>query len=207
MDDVFPDGRAMGMMLGKIDVECAKFEVVKKIGSMQIRRYAPCVAVETECDMANSNDPAFRRLAKYIGVFGKPENNGGQAIAMTAPVVNTSVPIAMTAPVTNSNGKMAFILPSKYQSVAEAPPPTDEKVTLRQIEARTMAVLTFSGMARPPAVESHVSELRQLLKENGLAAPSEGAADFELARYNPPWTLSPLRTNEVLIPVDEGRLQ
>jgi len=152
----------------------------------------------------DSSSEAFRRLAKYIGVFGTPENGGSSAIAMTAPVVNSGMPIAMTAPVTNADGKMAFILPARFQSVADAPSPTNPLVSLRQIESRVMAALTFSGSANEDSVHRKLKELQALLSEKGIAMKDGAAPKYEVARYNPPWTLPFLRTNEVLIPVPES---
>ncbi len=46
---------------------------------------------------------AFRKLGRYIGVFGTAQNEGSNTIAMTAPVINSPTPlgesIEMTAPV------------------------------------------------------------------------------------------------------------
>mmetsp|Transcript_25374 Transcript_25374/g.55463 ORF Transcript_25374/g.55463 Transcript_25374/m.55463 type:complete len:229 (+) Transcript_25374:88-774(+) len=145
----------MGTVFGVISVEMQAYDALQQLSSQaQLRRYKPCVAVETVCEQmhGDSSSEAFRRLAKYIGVFGTPENGGSSAIAMTAPVVNSGMPIAMTAPVTNADGKMAFILPARFQSVADAPSPTNPLVSLRQIESRVMAALTFSGSANEDSV-------------------------------------------------------
>ena len=47
--------------------------------------------------------------------------------------------------------------------------------------------------------------LRQALVEAKLLTAEEAeATPFELARFNPPFTLPPLRTNEIMIPVDDA---
>ena len=48
------------------------------------------------------SNQAFHVLAKYIGVFGKPENYRGEAIAMTAPVISNSM---------GGGGTMTFVMP------------------------------------------------------------------------------------------------
>ena len=116
---------------------------------------------------------AFRSLAKYIGVFGNPENDqqaaasGNEQIAMTAPVVTgqeepiaavagrQAEPIAMTAPVVtsadgqgenqNAIGYMQFLLPSKYTQIEDAPQPTNPKLHLVQVPCRLLAVHQYSG--------------------------------------------------------------
>ncbi len=90
---------------------------------------------------------AFRVLARYI--FG--ENEPGRKMAMTAPVLMgdgaASRKIAMTAPVPVRDGgagaAMAFVMPSGF-SRATLPRPKDDRVTIREVPARTMAALGFS---------------------------------------------------------------
>ena len=198
-----PSLGSMGSAFGKIDVECAAYTVTRVLSKgMEVRLYAPCVAVETPCTaLSKDNDGAFRRLAKYIGVFGTPQNSAAQAVAMTAPVINAPAAIAMTAPVVNQAGMMAFILPAAYQLVNQAPTPSDPAVTLRQVAARTLAANTFSGTATDAVAEQRAAELHAALVEHGVLPPGSVVPPFELARYNPPWTPSPFRKNEILMPV------
>ena len=198
----------MGMILGKIDVEQYAFEKLGTVGGVaELRRYAPVVAVETPCDNTHgeASNGAFRRLAQYIGVFGVPANAARSQIAMTAPVVNAPRKIAMTAPVVSAAATMAFLLPASIRRVEDAPAPTDPLVSLRAVGSRTMAAITFSGSAGNDAVAQKAKALRQALVEAKLLTAEEAeATPFELARFNPPFTLPPLRTNEIMIPVDDA---
>ena len=73
------------------------------------------------------------------------------------------------------------------------------------VGSRTMAALTFSGSAGTDAVALKAKALRQALVEAKLLTAEEAeATPFELARFNPPFTLPPLRTNEIMIPVDDA---
>ena len=130
---------------------------------------------------------------------------------MTAPVETASggsgfgVKIAMTAPVVSAAATMAFLLPASIRRVEDAPAPTDPLVSLRAVGSRTMAALTFSGSAGTDAVAQKAKALRQALVEAKLLTAEEAeATPFELARFNPPFTLPPLRTNEIMIPVDDA---
>eukprot|EP00976_Prorocentrum_cordatum_P009127 182170-Prorocentrum_minimum.AAC.3 len=77
----------MGAMFGKIAVEVPQYEVLLKKPLYEIRKYPPFVIVSTSAeDMVEGNN-SFGKLAKYIGVFGSPENSKKEAISMTAPVV------------------------------------------------------------------------------------------------------------------------
>lgn len=175
---------------------------------------------------------AFGTLARYIGVFSTPQNeisitpSGSAAsstsdasskipekIAMTAPVLMTAPQnIAMTAPVLMQNAQvresMRFLLPAKYQRVEDAPVPTNPNVKLEMAPAgRVEAVLTFSGDLDMKVAAERAHELQEMLKSDGLTPTGHWTA----CGYNPPFTLSMLKRNEIHFPldpagfVDEGR--
>ena len=84
----------MGSVLGKITEELPRHDVVKKAASgfYEIRRYAPAVVAETSYRTSRGmfegdQGGSFMRLAKYIGVMAKPQNDTTTAISMTAPVL------------------------------------------------------------------------------------------------------------------------
>ncbi|KAG8376983.1 hypothetical protein BUALT_Bualt09G0121000 [Buddleja alternifolia] len=200
----------MGMVFGKIPVETPKHEVIHSTNDYEIRKYPPSVVAEVTYDPAQFNsdkDGGFTILANYIGAFGKPQNQKPEAIAMTAPVITKAAAaaekIAMTAPVVTQGGggelvSMTFILPSKYVKAEEAPRPVDERVVIREEGEKKYGVVRFSGVARDEVVANKVEKLKGCLERDGFKV----AGDFLLARYNPPWTLPPFRTNEVMIPVE-----
>lgn len=93
---------------------------------------------------------------------------------------------------------MQFVLPSKYKKAEEAPKPVDGSVVIRKEGERKLAVVRFSGIATEGVVAQKVENLKKSLEKDGHKV----IGDFVLARYNPPWTLPSLRTNEVMIPVE-----
>ncbi|KAF8775314.1 hypothetical protein HU200_004722 [Digitaria exilis] len=219
----------MGMVLGKITVETPKHEVLHTGDGYEIRKYPPCVAAEYTYDpkeWKGNPDGGFTVLANYIGALGKPHNTKPEKIAMTAPVITSSSessekiamtapvitttggepePVAMTAPVITTDGQQAsgkvtmqFLLPSKYTRPEEAPRPMDERVVIREVPERKFGVVRFSGVATEKTVREKAEGLRAALEKDGYAVKGP----FVLARYNPPFTLPPLRTNEVMIPVE-----
>ncbi|EOA28328.1 hypothetical protein CARUB_v10024529mg [Capsella rubella] len=225
MGIVFGKAYIMGMVFGKIVVETPKYTVTKSGDGYEIREYPPAVAAEVTYDASEfkgDKDGGFQVLAKYIGVFGKPENEKPETIAMTAPVITKEgEKIAMTAPVitkesekiemtspvvTKEGGEqggkkmvtMQFLLPSIYTKPEEAPRPTDARVVIREEGGRKYGVVKFSGTASESVVSEKVKKLTSDLEKDGFKING----DFVLARYNPPWTLPPFRTNEVMIPVE-----
>ncbi|MEQ5870500.1 heme-binding protein [Sagittula sp. NFXS13] len=173
------------------------YTVILSEPPFEVRDYGELVVAKTA--MADGSRAAFSRLFNYIS----GANTGGRDIAMTAPVLNTDnsdgSKIAMTAPVLQSGEgarEMLFVLPDNM-TLEAAPAPTDSAVTLDTIGPRRVAVVQYSGfMARNATAEE--TRLRDWMARKNLTA--QGSAD--VAGYNPPWTLPPLRRNEVLIPID-----
>ena len=78
------------------------------------------------------------------------------------------------------------------------PTPNDARVSLVPLPPSRMAVVRFSGLARPAEVARRTASLQAFIAAHGLRAT--GAP--ELARYDPPWTPWFMRRNEVMIPVE-----
>ena len=98
---------------------------------------------------------------------------------------------------------MQFVLPSKY-TMENIPKPNDPRVAVREVASRLMGVIAFNGNtmsagAGAKLMEEHTSKLKTALSAAGYNI----RGDFELARFNPPWTLGFLRTNEICYPVEK----
>ena len=168
-------------------------------GEIEIRTYGPRLVAETfvEGDEETARNAGFRRLAAYI--FGG--NTARQDIAMTAPVAQTSEPIAMTAPVAQESvaagrWRVRFFMPARY-TMATLPRPNDLDVQIAEIPAQQVAVLRFSGDRSAAAVAVQQQRLLAALASTPWRAAGTPSAWF----YDPPWTLSWLRRNEVSVPV------
>lgn len=170
--------------------------------TIEVRRYEARVYAEArvEIDPGNHRNAAFRLLFDYIS----GNNQAATKIAMTAPVTSASASqeMAMTVPVSsdtqNGTYTMRFFLPKSF-SVETAPVPNDPAVTVGVTPPRFEAVLTFSGSTADEVVDSRKAELAHALKQSGWAMIGEPAAYF----YDPPWTLPPLKRNEVTVVVDQ----
>lgn len=83
--------------------------------------------------------------------------------------------------------------------LASLPKPNNAQVQLRQVPAKTWAVLRYSGFNSESRVQQKTDELvawLQAQKIQSLGSP-------QLARYNPPWTLPMFRRNEVMIEIEQ----
>jgi hypothetical protein len=180
------------------------YEVVEQIGEdMEVRRYAPRVAVETTAageDRDEARSAAFRRLFDYIS----GENVGNREVAMTAPVESApeGTDIAMTAPVETSADptgtvRMRFFLPASF-SRETAPAPLDPAVRLSTVPETTLAVRRFTGRWDEETLAAQSDSLLQAIDGSGWHLAGEPIVMF----YDPPFTLPWLRRNEVAVPVD-----
>ena len=184
-----------------VGIEKSEYTIVEKQGKFEIRSYMPQIIAETivEADFDDAGNIAFRRLFNYIS----GQNRKKESIAMTAPV-NQKTPsekIAMTAPVNQqkSEGKytISFLMPSKY-TMATLPEPLDQNVLIREIPARKLAAIRYSGTWSRKRYEANTAKLEVFIREKGLRSTGEPI----FARYDPPFQIWFLRRNEVLIPVE-----
>src|SRR5512137_2997530 len=131
--------------------EKPKYTVVQQVGGLEVRQYAPYLVAETEVtgSREEAGNAGFRRLAGYI--FGG--NRGERKIAMTAPVAQQEgARIAMTAPVSQqetpdrgpSTWVIQFMMPSGYTR-ATLPEPLDPAIRFRDVPARRLVALRYSG--------------------------------------------------------------
>ena len=181
-------------------IEKPQYRVVQTLQGIEVREYAPYLVAETEVSGSReeAGNAGFRRLADYI--FGK--NRGEKKIAMTAPVAQQEgTRIAMTAPVSQqergpSTWVIQFMMPSEY-TLATLPEPLDPAVRFREVPARRVAVLRYSGTWSEERFLEHLEELRAAMKKEGL----RGVGEPVWARYDPPFMPWFLRTNEILVEI------
>ncbi len=180
-----------------------KFDLLEKSDAYELRQYYPMIIAEVlvDGDMDQASGKGFRLIADYI--FGNNKSQSGESakIAMTAPVTMQPKPekIAMTAPVTLTSDaekwRVNFVMPAQY-TMDTLPVPNNNQVKLRQMPARKVAVIRFTGLVNAEKTAQKTQELLNWMTDKKLEAST---AEPELARYNPPWTLPFLRRNEILI--------
>jgi len=88
-------------------------------------------------------------------------------------------------------------MPSKY-TMETLPEPLDPQVVIKEIPARKMVAIRYSGTWSQDRYKAHLAKLETYIQEKGLRITGEPI----FARYDPPFQLWFLRRNEVLIPVN-----
>lgn len=191
------------------NVETPAYTVVTADGPFEVRDYPPLVVAEVRRTgpRGEALSAGFGPLARYI--FAK--ERGGERISMTAPVTqvrpdapppDSSERIAMTAPVTQSpadagDWAVSFIMPARYR-LSELPAPAGQDVQLKEVPARRVAAVRFSGRTTDQSIAENESKLRDWMAARGLKAGAEPV----YAYYNDPFTPGFLRRNEVIIETD-----
>lgn len=176
---------------------------------------APVVMAATDDGAATAGDGEMKpeKMAMTAPVVMSATDDGAspaggqpEKMAMTAPVVTSGGNGADSGDATASSGgaaggfTMAFLLPSKYKAVAEAPLPTNDKVHLVDVPPRTVAVRKYSGNTTMRDCGEQVKGLLDALSRDGVATTGL----WTLQRYNPPFSLPWTKTNEIHVPVDEA---
>ena len=195
--------------------ESVPYTVVARLGEVELRRYPRTVAVETA---APSENEAFSRLFRYIA----GANEGSSEVSMTAPVEvdARSASIDMTTPVEVDLGsrlpgteagesteseeydgvRMAFYLPARYDPES-APTPTDDRIDLRSVPERTLAVKRFSGRPTTARISRERDDLLSTLADAEVTTVD---SPFFLG-YDAPWTVPWSRRNEVAVELETER--
>jgi hypothetical protein len=181
-------------------VEEAKYTVTREEGRFELRRYDPHILAETTVggDFEGAGNEAFGRLFKYIS----GNNEQQQKVAMTSPVGQepTNEKIAMTSPVGQQkiDGKwvVSFMMPATF-SLESTPEPQDPSVYIREVPARHIAAVRYSGFWSEKSYRRNLAMLLDWITKSGLSVSGEPI----WARYNSPFIPWFLRRNEVLVPV------
>jgi hypothetical protein len=160
------------------------YVVERRIGDLEIRRYAPRIEAHTRLtvpDFETAIDEGFRRLAKYI--FG--DNDAKRSIAMTTPVITT--PRATTHSV-------AFVMPPDC-TLSSLPRPADARIKLVEVPVRRVAAMRFHGRYTDAVMLEQTRRLHELITTADLE--TKGQPMF--AGFDPPTTLPWLRRTEMWI--------
>ena len=178
----------VGCQTTRSGYESAPYKVVRTDAKFELRDYPSLVVVETPMTAsANSDDGSFMRLFRFI----TGANEAKQKIAMTTPVFMSGQ---------DTNRTMAFVLPAKLNATT-APKPADGAVAVRELSGGRFAVLRFSGGRNAQHEVETLARLQTWVAAEGLKASATPVYGY----FDPPWTPSFLRRNEVMLRVEAGQ--
>lgn len=174
-----------GFKTSRAGYESAPYQLVRSDGKFELRDYPVLTVVETPMVRGgNEADNGFMRLFRFI----TGSNEAKEKIAMTTPVFMSG---------SGSSNTMAFVMPVNMK-VAEVPKPTDETLMVREQEPGRFAVLRFSGRRSTEHEAETLKQLEGWIKAQNLKAQSKPIYGY----FDPPWTPSFLRRNEVMLRIE-----
>lgn len=165
--------------------ESPEYTVVKKEEKFEIRDYPAMVVASAP--MKDDMDGSFMQLFRFI----TGANEGSQKIEMTSPVLIDSKKDGRT---------MSFIVPVATAAKG-VPKPTGENVKLGKIEASRVVALRFPGKRSAETETKALDKLKGWMKEQKLTPKG----DPVFAYYDPPWTPTFMRRNEVMLRIEKPR--
>lgn len=153
---------------------------VLETGDIEIRRYPEMTLLTCREDGTHewAVNKAFARLAKFIF---------SHDIAMTIPVFQHLEDDGVT---------LSFFIPEDVDL-----PPIPEGCHVERTPERTMAVYQYSGLNYPTAMKDAEKILKGILSERSDLVIVKDVPIF--AQYDAPSTIPFLRTNEVMIEVEQ----
>ena len=159
--------------------ETAPYEVLKKEGNFEIRRYGSFyTAAVKESNVADTS--GFNQVFSYIS----GNNATHEKIPMTIPVIND---------LKEDHKTTEFVMPSKFIT-SGLPAPVDTQIAIRKYKEGLMGSVTFSGTVDPEKILFYKDQLISWLADTEWIP----TGDFLLARYNSPISLPVFRRNEIL---------
>jgi hypothetical protein len=170
--------------------EQQKYRVVKRLADLEIREYEACVLMQVRVygDFMRAGNIGFGPLVRFIS----GNNESGQKIAMTAPVIQQ--------PTANSEHLISFVLPAGMNP-NDVPRPADSSVEMIAVPAHFAAARKFSGGWNEERFRGEGRELLNAVKSAGL----EAVGAIYWARFDPPWKPGFLKRNEVLIKIERPK--
>lgn len=165
--------------------ETPEYKVVRTDEKYEVRDYPALKVATTPMEGANMNG-SFGRLFRFI----TGTNEGEQKIEMTAPVLIADA---------NKSRTMSFIMPVKTTE-AGVPKPADKDVSLDELEAARYAVLRFAGGRTAENEKKAAAKLDEWMTAQSLKPLGKPM----FAYYDPPWTPTFMRRNEVMVRIGKG---
>lgn len=160
--------------------ETPDYQVIRTDEKFEIRDYPALLVATTPMEDGGMNG-GFGQLFRFI----TGSNASAEKIEMTSPVLIDTA---------KDHRTMSFIMPKKAVEKG-VPKPTGESVSLGKVEAARFAVLRFAGGRTEENEKVAIGKLTAWLEAQKIAASGEPL----FAYYDPPWTPTFLRRNEVLI--------
>ena len=165
------------------------YKILEDFGDIEIveRKSSIVAEVKAEGRRKEAIKIGFRKLSNYV--FG--DNNEEEEIGMTVPVLQQNIDSFKL-------WSVRFIMPDNY-SMTSLPKPDDNDISILELEPAKFIVLKFSGTVDGSIIRRNIISLMAFAREKKIDTKEEAI----IALYSPPWTLSFLKRNEIMIKIED----
>jgi len=160
------------------------YEVVKKEGNIEIRKYDAFLLASTKTRKNPSRDTGFSNVYGYIS----GNNDQKKKLSMTTPVVTYEEENALVT---------GFYVSRKF--TRDTVPKPEGDVFIHELEPSLYAVIRFRGTWKNENFDKHDKILLKYLKSQGIETTSPRL----IMRYQPPFIPGFLRRNEVAYRIED----
>jgi predicted HTH transcriptional regulator len=165
--------------------ETIQYDLIEKVGKIEIRRYKDILLASTKTEMNTSQDSGFSQVFRYIS----GENENKEKISMTTPVVTYEDEEKLVT---------GFYVPSKYNK-DNVPLPLATNVFMNEMKQSLYAVIKFRGRWTKSNFNKNDELLKKFIKDHGYSIQSQRY----LFRYQPPFVPPIFRRNELAYQVSK----
>ncbi|WP_420607212.1 SOUL family heme-binding protein [Novosphingopyxis sp.] len=176
--------------------ESPAYRPVRTEGDFELRRYAPYLVAETV--VTGTRKQAEKQGFKILSDYYFAKSRDGEKLDMTVPVT-ASIEGAGRHDFDDEGGRWAvrFVIPQGKIKASLPAPPT--AIALRDMAERLVATALVNGTPSDAHWNEAIERLEGWIAERGWS----GTGAFELASYNSPIIVAPIRRDEVFRAIEE----
>ncbi len=183
------------------------FNLIKKDGDFEIRKYPALIFAETKKigTRKEAMNSGFKTLASYI--FTKHQIKEGdemkmEKIPMTIPVLAfaENFEINETSIIDGSNSWIIRFVMPEGKELSWFPKSQTPEIQIFQEESKQFLCLKFHGFPTNKEIIEKISEIKDFSQKHSIKI--KDPKKVILAFYNPPWDIPFLKRNEIMIEID-----
>jgi DNA gyrase inhibitor GyrI len=164
------------------------YRIIYQEKPFEIREYEEMNVIST--DISGTRQKSIQSGFRYLFAYISGQNTQKKKISMTRPVMQ----IAHLG-----NWRIEFPLP-RYLAEEAIPLPNNPDVSIQKIQKTRYAVIRFSGTIRDKILNQKLEDLKTFIIKRNCKIQYYPLYAF----YNPPWTPSFLKRNEIWLQIDDA---
>lgn len=166
--------------------EHSEYKVLKADGNIEIRKYDRYIVAETYVEAGKNKRP--HKAAQILSEYISGKNSTHETVA-------TELPVTMIERKMNL-WSMTVMLPQE-KDLNSLPKPVSDKITIKEVEPRKVAAISFLGFWTESNFNEKTEELLEYLKKENYKISSQEINVF----YNDQSLIPFFRRNEIMLEI------